>query len=149
VHFDRKREESVALNNIRFPVIIISASGMATGGRVVHHLERCLPDHRNTILFVGFQGAGTRGRIIQSGADSVKMHGHQVSVRARIETIENLSAHGDYGEVLRWLGRFSRAPRKTFLVHGEPHAAESLQGKIAAQLRWDATVAAYLQKITL
>ncbi len=149
VHFDRTREESVALNNIRFPVIIISASGMATGGRVVHHLERCLPDHRNTILFVGFQGAGTRGRIIQSGAESVKMHGHQVSVRARIETIENLSAHADYGEVLRWLGRFFRPPRKTFLVHGEPHAAESLKGKIAGQLRWDATVAAYLQKIIL
>jgi metallo-beta-lactamase family protein len=149
VHFDRTREQSVALNNIRFPMIIISASGMATGGRVVHHLERCLPDHRNTILFVGFQGAGTRGRFIQSGAESVKMHGHQVSVRARIETIENLSAHGDYGEVLRWLGRFSRAPRKTFLVHGEPHAAESLKGKIAAQLRWDTTVAAYLQKVSL
>ena len=149
VHFDRTREESVALNNVRFPVIIISASGMATGGRVVHHLERCLPDHRNTILFVGFQGAGTRGRIIQSGAESVKMHGHQVSVRARIETIENLSAHADYGEVLRWLGKFSKPPRKIFLVHGEPHAAESLKGKIAAQLRWDATVAAYLQKVSL
>jgi metallo-beta-lactamase family protein len=149
VHFDRTREESVALNNIRFPMIIISASGMATGGRVVHHLERCLPDHRNTILFVGFQGAGTRGRIIQSGAESVKMHGHQVSVRARVETIENLSAHADYGEVLRWLGRFFRPPRKTFLVHGEPHAAESLKGKIAAQLRWDATVGAYLQKVSL
>ena len=149
VHFDRTREESVALNNIRFPVIIISASGMATGGRVVHHLERLLPDHRNTILFVGFQGSGTRGRIIQSGAESVKMHGHQVSVRARIETIENLSAHADYGEVLRWLGKFSKPPRTTFLVHGEPHAAESLKGKIAAQLRWDATVAAYLQKVSL
>ena len=149
VHFDRTREDSIALNNIRFPLIIISASGMATGGRVVHHLERCLPDHRNTILFVGFQGAGTRGRIIQSGAESVKMHGHQVSVRARIETIENLSAHADYGEILRWLGKFSKPPRKTFLVHGEPHAAQSLKEKIAAQLHWDTTVAAYLQKITI
>lgn len=149
VHFDRTREESVALNNIRFPMIIISASGMATGGRVVHHLERCLPDHRNTVLFVGFQGAGTRGRIIQSGAESVKMHGHQVSVRARIETFENLSAHGDYGEILRWMGGFSKAPRKTFLVHGEAHAAESLREKIAQQLRWDASVAAHLQKVSL
>jgi metallo-beta-lactamase family protein len=149
VHFDRTREESVALNNIRYPMIIISASGMATGGRVVHHLERCLPDHRNTILFVGFQGAGTRGRIIQSGAESVKMHGHQVSVRARIETLENLSAHADYGEILRWLGKFSKAPRKTFLVHGEPHAAESLKEKIGSRLRWDATVASYLQKVSL
>jgi metallo-beta-lactamase family protein len=149
VHFDRTREESVALNNIRYPMIIISASGMATGGRVVHHLERCLPDHRNTILFVGFQGAGTRGRIIQSGAESVKMHGRQVTVRARIETIENLSAHADYGEVLRWLGRFSKAPRRTFVVHGEPHAAESLKEKIESGLGWETSVASYLQKITL
>ena len=149
VHFDRAREESIALNNIRYPMIIISASGMATGGRVVHHLERCLPDHRNTILFVGFQGAGTRGRIIQSGAESVKMHGRHVGVSARIETLENLSAHADYGEILRWLGRFSKAPRKTFLVHGEPRAAESLHGKITAQLHWNATVASYLQKVQL
>jgi metallo-beta-lactamase family protein len=149
VHFDRKREESVALNNIHYPMIIISASGMATGGRVVHHLERCLPDHRNTILFVGFQGAGTRGRNIQSGVESVKMHGRQVSVRARVETIENLSAHADYGEILRWLGKFSKAPRRTFLVHGEPHAAESLRERIRAHLHWDTTVAAYLQKVTL
>jgi metallo-beta-lactamase family protein len=149
VHFDRAREDSVALNNLRFPAIIISASGMATGGRVVHHLERCLPDHRNTVLFVGFQGAGTRGRIIQSGAESVKMHGRQVSVRARIETLENLSAHADYGEILRWLGRFSKAPRKTFLVHGEPRAAESLREKIVQKFRWNASVAAYLQKVSL
>ncbi len=149
LHFDRTREESVAINNIRYPLIIISASGMATGGRVVHHLERCLPDHRNTILFVGFQGAGTRGKIIQSGAESIKMHGRQVSVRARVETIENLSAHADYGEILRWLGQFSKAPRKTFLVHGEPHAAESLKEKIGAKLRWDTSVASHLQKVQL
>lgn len=149
VHFDRAREESVALNNLRFPTIIISASGMATGGRVVHHLERCLPDHRNTILFVGFQGAGTRGQIIQSGAESVKMHGRQVSVRARVETLQNLSAHADYGEILRWLGQFSKAPRHTFLVHGEPRAAESLREKIVQKLRWNASVATYLQKVSL
>ncbi|HET7841083.1 MAG TPA: MBL fold metallo-hydrolase [Terriglobia bacterium] len=149
LHFDRTREESIALNNIRYPMIIISASGMATGGRVVHHLERCLPDHRNTILFVGFQGAGTRGRIIQSGAESIKMHGRQVSVRARVETLENLSAHADYGEILRWLGKFSKAPRKAFLVHGEPHAAASLQEKISSKLRWDASVASYLQKVAI
>ncbi len=149
LHFDRTREDSIALNDIHYPMIIISASGMATGGRVVHHLERCLPDHRNTVLFVGFQGAGTRGRTIQSGADSIKMHGRQVSVRARVETIENLSAHADYGEILRWLGQFTKAPRRTFLVHGEPHAAESLKEKIGAKLRWDTSVASYLQKVTL
>jgi metallo-beta-lactamase family protein len=149
VHFDRTREDSVAINNIHYPMVIISASGMATGGRVVHHLARCLPDHRNTILFVGFQGPGTRGRIIQSGAESVKMHGRQVSVRARIETIENLSAHADYGEILRWLGKLKKPPRKTYLVHGEPHAAEALKEKIAQQLGWDVIAAAYLQKVSL
>lgn len=149
VHFDRTRQESVAINNIRYPVVIISASGMATGGRVVHHLERCLPDHRNTVLFVGFQGAGTRGRIIQSGAEKIKMHGHDVSIRARVETLENLSGHADYNEIFRWLGGFPKPPQKTFLVHGEPAAAESLKEKITRQLGWQASVAAHLQKVSL
>jgi metallo-beta-lactamase family protein len=149
VHFDRTREESIRLNDLRYPSVIISASGMATGGRVVHHLERCLPDHRNTVLFVGFQAAGTRGQIIESGAEAVKMHGRQVRVRARIETIENLSAHADYGEILGWLRRFRQPAGKTFLVHGEPKAAESLRQKILRELRWDAVVAAYLQRVSL
>ncbi len=149
VHFDRTRDESKALNSARYPMIIISASGMATGGRVLHHLERCLPDHRNTILFVGFQGAGTRGQIIQSGAESVKMHGHDVRIRARIETMENLSAHADYDEILGWLRRFPKPPGKTFLVHGEPRAAQALRDKIALQLRWKASVPAYLETVSL
>jgi metallo-beta-lactamase family protein len=130
-------------------MVIISASGMATGGRVLHHLERCLPDHRNTILFVGFQAAGTRGKAIQSGAEAVKMYGHDVQVRARIESIENLSAHADYGEILAWLGRFPKPPGKSFIVHGEPTASEALRQRIAQQLRWDATVPTYLQQVTL
>ncbi len=149
VHFDRTRAESVALNAVRYPMVIVSASGMATGGRVVHHLERCLPDHRNTVLFVGFQGAGTRGQMIKSGAPSVKMHGHEVRIRARIESLENLSAHADYGEILGWLGKFRKAPGKTFLVHGEPRAAEALQQKITQQLRWNVTIPAYLEKVSL
>lgn len=149
VQFDRTVEQSKALNEIRPPVIIISASGMVTGGRVVHHLERCLPDQRNTILFVGFQGAGTRGKTIQSGAPTVKMYGQEVPIRARIETIENLSAHADYGEILRWLGKFQKPPQKTFLVHGEPAAAESLRQKITQQLRWDVRAPAYLEKVSL
>ncbi len=149
LHFDKSVEESKAVNEIRYPLVIISASGMATGGRVVHHLERCLPDHRNTILFVGFQGAGTRGRTIQSGAESVKMHGQQVRIRARIESLENLSAHADYEEILNWLQQFPEAPGKTFLVHGEPRASESLREKIARQLRWNVTIPAYLQKVAL
>jgi len=149
VHFDRTREESMALNAVRYPIIIISASGMATGGRVLHHLERCLPDHRNTVLFVGYQGAETRGHTIQSGAPTVKIHGQEVPIRARVETIENLSAHGDYSEILQWLSRFSKAPIETFIVHGEPGPAESLRQKIAGQLGWNARVANYLEKVSL
>ena len=126
----------------------VEAGGMATGGRVVHHLERCLPDHRNTILFVGFQAAGTRGRLIQAG-QPVKMHGQYIHVRARIETLENLSGHADYGEILGWLRKFHKPPGKTFLVHGELQAAESLRQKVAQELQWDVSVASYLQKVQL
>jgi metallo-beta-lactamase family protein len=149
VHFARSVEESKALNDSRFPTIIISASGMATGGRVLHHLARCLPDNRNTILFVGFQAAGTRGQIIQSGARTVKMYGEEVPIRARIESMESLSGHADSGEILRWLGQLPKAPNKTFLVHGEPRAAQALRLKITQQLHWEASAAAYLQKVSL
>lgn len=149
VHFDRTVEQSKALNNANSPMIIISASGMATGGRVLHHLARCLPDPRNTILFEGFQSPGTRGHSIQSGAKFVKIHGGLVPVRAHVESMENLSGHADYGEILRWLARFPKAPQQVWLTHGEPSAADSLRQKIADQLHWPATVAAYLQKITL
>ncbi len=149
VHLDRTRDESKALNDAHYPMVIISASGMATGGRVLHHLARCLPDHRNTVMFVGFQGAGTRGRIIQSGAESVKIPGRDVRVRARVETFENLSAHADYGEILEWLSKFPKAPRRTYLVHGEQHAASALKEKIAQQLRWNARIPSYLETVTL
>jgi len=149
VHFDRTREESIRLNDLHFPAVIISASGMATGGRVLHHLERCLPDHRNTVLFVGFQAAGTRGRMIESGAETVKMFGREVPIRARIEVIDNLSAHADYGEILGWLRRFPKPPGKTFLVHGEPKAAESLRQKILRELRWDTAAPSYLQEVSI
>jgi metallo-beta-lactamase family protein len=149
LHFDKTVDESKELNLAHYPTVIISASGMATGGRVVHHLERCLPDHRNTILFVGFQAAGTRGQAIQSGAQAVKMYGRQVHVRARIETIENLSAHADYGEILAWLKKFDKRPGKTFLVHGEPEGSKALQGRIREQLKWDVEIPAYLQKVQL
>ena len=149
VHFERGVQESRALNDARDPAIIISASGMVTGGRVLHHLERCLPDPRHTVLFVGFQAAGTRGHTIESGAHFVKMHGVMVPIRARIETMENLSAHADYGEILRWLGRFQRPPQRTFLVHGEPHAAQSLKEKITQQLHWSVTLPSYLEKVAL
>jgi len=149
VHFDRTVDQSKALNDVHFPMVIISASGMATGGRVLHHLKRCLPDHRNTVLFEGFQAAGTRGRIIQSGATSVKIHGEEVPVRARVESMENLSGHADYGEILRWLGRFPKPPQRIYLVHGEPAGSHSLKEKITNELHWDTAIAAHLQKIAL
>ncbi len=137
------------MNNLNIPSIILSASGMATGGRVLHHLAQRLPDHRNTILFVGFQGAGTRGRAIQSGAKFVKIYGTLVPIRAQIESIENLSGHADYGEILTWLGRIKTAPRQTFITHGEPGPAQALREKITQQLKWNARVPAYLEKVTL
>ena len=149
VHFDRSVEQSKALNECRYPTIIISASGMATGGRVLHHLARCLPDHRDTVLFVGFQASETRGHIIQAGAEWVKIHGQQVPIRAHVETIENLSAHADYREMMGWLERFPSPPRKTFITHGELHAATALQKKIAEGLGWNAEVPSYLEKVPL
>ncbi len=149
VHFDRSVEASKALNECHFPTIIISASGMATGGRVLHHLARCLPDHRNTVLFVGFQAPGTRGQAIQSGAETIKIHGQQIQVRAHVETIENLSAHADYHEIMGWLGKFPSPPRKTFLTHGELHAATALREKIGESLGWAAEVPSYLEKVSL
>jgi metallo-beta-lactamase family protein len=149
LHFDKSVDESKQLNVAHYPTVIISASGMATGGRVLHHLERCLPDHRNTILFVGFQAAGTRGNAIECGAQAVKMYGHDVPVRARIETVDSLSAHADYREILAWLGRFPKPPGKTFIVHGEPKASAALHQRITQQLHWDATVPTYLQQVTL
>ncbi|HXH50273.1 MAG TPA: MBL fold metallo-hydrolase [Terriglobia bacterium] len=149
VHFDRSVEESKALNDCRYPTVIISASGMATGGRVLHHLARCLPDHRNTLLFVGFQAPGTRGNAMQSGAETVKIHGQQVPVRAHIETIENLSGHADYREITSWLEKFPSAPQKTFVTHGELHAARALQERVTQNLGWKVEVPSYLEQVTL
>ncbi|MGD0693691.1 MAG: MBL fold metallo-hydrolase [Terriglobia bacterium] len=149
VHFDRTLEQSKALNKSHPPCVIISASGMATGGRVLHHLAACLPDRRNTVLFVGYQGAGTRGQIIQSGADFVKIHGAMIPVRAQIETIDNLSGHADYGEILKWLSRISRAPRQAFITHGEPRPANALKERITQELRWRVRVPSYLERVTL
>lgn len=149
LHFDRSIEESKALNDSRTPCIIIAGSGMATGGRVLHHLATCLPDPRHTVVFVGYQGAGTRGQMIQSKAEFVKIYGTMISIRAQIETIDNLSGHADYGEILVWLSRLTRAPRQMFITHGDPHAANALRDRITQQLRWKARVPSYLEKVKL
>jgi metallo-beta-lactamase family protein len=149
VHFDRSPEESKALNVSREPMIIISASGMATGGRVLHHLERCLPDSRNKVLFVGYQGEGTRGRVIQSRAATVKIHGRDVAIQAQSESMENLSGHADSAEILRWLRGFRSPPRKAYLVHGEPPGCQALQKKSMQELGWDVEVRRYLEQVPL
>jgi len=128
--------ESRQLTESRMPAIVISSSGMATGGRVLHHLKAALPDERNAVLLVGFQAAGTRGRALLEGAPVVKIHGGEVPVRAKVAYVASMSAHADSTEIMRWLGGFTRPPRTTFLVHGEPVAMEALAGTIREQLGW-------------
>ncbi len=142
-------EESRRLNSMRFPAVIISASGMATGGRVVHHLKAFAPDHRNTILLAGYQAAGTRGAALAAGAKEIKIHGEYVPVRAEVVSLGALSAHADRGELLAWLGRLPRAPRRVFVTHGEPVAADSLRLAIEEQHRWPCTVAEHMQAVDL
>jgi metallo-beta-lactamase family protein len=141
--------ESAELSASSTPAIVIAASGMATGGRVLHHLERALPDGRNTVLFVGYQAAGTRGRLLVDGAKQVKLLGHDVAVAARIEQIDSMSAHADAGEIMRWLGGFKRPPKMTYLVHGEPVALEALRARIDATLGWPVQIAKYLDRVEL
>ena len=129
----RESKEVVASGE---PAIVISASGMATGGRVLHHLRSCLPDSRHTILFVGYQADGTRGRTLLDGARTVKIHGEMIPVAARIQKIDSMSAHADSTEILRWLGTFASPPERTFLVHGEPVAQLALKDTIERQLGW-------------
>jgi metallo-beta-lactamase family protein len=129
-------QESKELTSSTMPSIVISASGMATGGRVLHHLKAALPDAKNTALFVGYQAEGTRGRRLVDGDKEVKIHGQMIPVRARIELIGSMSAHADAGEIMQWLKGFTRPPRRTFIVHGEVPAMEALSASIAAELGW-------------
>lgn len=142
-------EESKSLNAIKEPAIIISSSGMMTGGRILHHLKVYLPDPKSTLVITGFQAAGTRGRAILDGAKAVKIHGMPVAVNSDVEFIESLSAHADYGDILRWLGGFEKPPKTTFLVHGEPDAAAALKGRIEGELGWNVVVPKYLDTVKL
>ncbi len=136
-------QQSADLVASRQPAIIIASSGMATGGRVLRHLAVTLPNPKNTVLFVGYQAAGTRGRDLTDGAREVKLIGRVVPVAARVERIDSMSAHADAGEILRWLSGFSRAPRMTYLVHGEPRALDALAARITAERGWPVHVAAH------
>ncbi len=136
----RDVNDSKELHQQREPAIIISASGMLEGGRILHHLEHRLSHAENTVLFVGYQAEGTRGRALLSGAQSIKIHGRQVPVRAVIENISGFSGHADYREILAWLMGFNRPPHTTFIVHGEPAASESLARHIQDMLGWNVVI---------
>lgn len=140
-------KESQAVVERSGPAIVISASGMATGGRVLRHLEQALPDPKNTVLFVGFQAKGTRGRDLIEGARQVKMFGQLIPVRARIERLNDMSAHADAGEILRWLGTFPSAPGITYLVHGEPTSQAVLKARIERELGWRVHVPSHGEQV--
>ena len=142
-------EESKRLTASKTPAIVISSSGMATGGRVLHHLKAALPDPRNTVLFVGFQAAGTRGRQLVDGADAVKIHGVVVSVGAQVEKLDSMSAHADSTEIMRWLRGFTRPPSATYLVHGEPGPMDALKTAIEGTLGWTVRTPDYLETVSL
>lgn len=139
-HYVREVEESKALTADTAPKVIISASGMATGGRVVHHLKRFAPDSRNLILFSGFQAAGTRGAALVSGARKIKIHGDYIAVEAEVANLTMLSAHADSDELMRWLGSLQAAPRHVYVTHGEPTGAQVLAKRISDELSWACTV---------
>ena len=145
----RTIEESKQLDSQPMPKIIISASGMATGGRVLHHLEAFASDPRNLILFAGFQAGGTRGAAMTEGAKAIKIHGEYVPVRAEVENLHMLSAHADADEILAWLGHFRSPPKMTFITHGEPAAADALRHRIAEKLGWACTVPDYRDQVEL
>jgi metallo-beta-lactamase family protein len=142
-------EESQRLNARRGPMVIIAASGMATGGRVVHHLKAFAPHPRNTILFAGFQAGGTRGATIAGGAPAVRIHGEDVPVRAEVAKLDTLSAHADAAEITDWLRGFSAAPRQTFITHGEPAAADAMRLRIERELHWSCQVPYYMESVPL
>jgi metallo-beta-lactamase family protein len=149
IHSAASVEESKKLNDIHYPAIIISASGMATGGRVLHHLKHRIDDYRNTILFIGFQAQGTKGRFLVDGAEEIRIHKQNFRVNARIEYMDGLSAHADYEEILQWLSTFKKPPRKTFLVHGEESASQSMAEHIRNRYGWNVEVPAYHESVSL
>jgi metallo-beta-lactamase family protein len=142
-------QESKAVTDSAGPAIVVSASGMATGGRVLHHLAKGLPDARNTVLFVGFQAAGTRGRQLIEGSQEVKIHGQFVPVLARIEKLNGMSAHADASEIVRWLRTFPAPPAVTYLVHGEPSAQEALKTRLDRELAWNVLIPTHGDRVPL
>ena len=142
-------EQSKALDREGGPMIILSASGMATGGRVVHHLKVFAPDSRNLILLPGFQAGGTRGASLAAGARTVRIHGSDVPINAEVVQLASMSAHADAGELLDWMRQMPRAPREVFVTHGEPNASDVLRQRIERELQWQARVPELGETVTV
>lgn len=148
-HYVRTVEESIELNSKRYPCIIVSASGMASGGRVLHHLKTLLPNPRNSIVFAGFQAQGTRGDALVNGAESVKIHGEYWPVKAEILNLDSLSAHGDFEEIGDWLAKGDLQPDKVFITHGEILASDQMRKYLRDRFGWDVRVPELLEEITV
>src|SRR5581483_8036673 len=146
--FTRSVEQSKAINAFKGPGIIISASGMATGGRVLHHLKYRLPHEQNTVLFVGYQSTGTRGRRMLDGEKEIRIHGQPVPVRAALVQVSGFSAHADWQETLQWMDGFKTPPKQTLLVHGEPSALSALSERVKAR-GWNTYVPRHLETVEL
>ena len=147
--FVRSTSDSIDLDQQRTPAVIIAASGMATGGRVLHHLKALAPNPLNTLLVPGFQAGGTRGAQIIAGAPSVRIHGKDVPIRAEVVPMQSLSAHADCDEIMLWLRGFKRPPKHTYVVHGEPNASDVLRRRIALELGWSVSVPEYRDSVEL
>jgi metallo-beta-lactamase family protein len=140
-------EQSKKINDNRYPSIIVSSSGMVTGGRILHHLAQRLPDPKNLVLFIGFQAPGTRGAIIKNGSKEVKIFGEFVPIRAQVAALEQFSDHADPPELLEWLRTFQNKPAVTYLVHGEPAASSQLRDLMQKELGWNVQIAEYMEKV--
>jgi metallo-beta-lactamase family protein len=138
-------DQSKRIFEQKVPSIIISASGMATGGRILHHIAHYGPNNSNTILLVGFQAAGTRGRLLQDGKKELKIYGQTIKINAEVAKLENMSAHADSEELIEWLDAFKQKPDMLFIVHGEKKASESFAEKVRRELKWNVVVPEYLQ----
>lgn len=147
--FAQTAEESKKINDSKYPCIIISASGMVTGGRIMHHLAQRLPDPKNTVIFIGFQAPGTRGFTIKSGAGEVKIYGDMVPIRAQVAALEQFSDHADTPELLEWLHTFTSKPKATYLVHGEPEASSLLRDAMTKDLGWNVQIAQWMGKVEI
>ena len=149
VTYTRSVDESKAITGQHNPKIIISASGMMTGGRILHHLKNYLGDRRNTVIFVGYQAAGTRGAAMLAGTESIKIHGEYIPVKAKSVFIDGLSAHADYKEMTAWLTHLKKTPRRAFIVHGEPQSRDAFRRYLKDKLGWNILIPGHGDKENL